>query len=95
MAKTDGIPVFIDRAAVGDKLSVHLFDVRKDFARGEIAKIISPSSERAEPPCEHFSVCGGCQWQHINYAAQLVHKEGLVRQSLQHIAGIAGGADLV
>ncbi len=95
VAKAEGIPVFIERAAQGDKLKVRLFDVRKDFARGEIESIISPSSERVKPPCEHFSQCGGCQWQHIDYQAQLKHKEGLVRQSLKHIGGIKGGEDLV
>lgn len=87
VAKSSGIPIFIDRAAVGDKLRVRLFDVRKDFARAEIEAIVEPSAERAEPPCSHFEACGGCQWQHIKYAAQAAHKEGLVRQALKHIGG--------
>jgi 23S rRNA (uracil1939-C5)-methyltransferase len=95
VAKTEGIPVFIDRSAVGDKLKVRLFDVRKDFARGEIEEILVPSAERAVPPCEHFSQCGGCQWQHIDYKAQLAHKEGLVRQSLRHIGGMKDDDSLV
>jgi 23S rRNA (uracil1939-C5)-methyltransferase len=93
VAKTSGIPVFVDRSAVGDKLKVRLFDVRKDFARGEIEEILQPSAERVVPPCEHFDLCGGCQWQHIDYAAQLAHKEDLVRQSLRHIGGMSVGDD--
>lgn len=94
VGKVAGLPVFIDRAAVGDKLKVRLFDVRKDFARGAIEAIIEPSKERAQPPCKHFEVCGGCQWQHINYSAQAAHKEGLVRQALKHIGG-QGDNDVV
>jgi 23S rRNA (uracil1939-C5)-methyltransferase len=81
VAKCDGVPIFVDRAAVGDKVLVRLFDVRKDFARGAIEKII-------EPPCQHFDQCGGCQWQHLSYEAQLANKESLVRQALKHIAGL-------
>ncbi|MBS1999763.1 MAG: 23S rRNA (uracil(1939)-C(5))-methyltransferase RlmD, partial [Cyanobacteria bacterium SZAS LIN-2] len=91
VAKLSGLPVFVDRSAVGDKLKVRLFDVRKDFARGEIESIVEPSSERAQPPCEHFDACGGCQWQHMKYAAQAAHKEGLVRQALKHIGGLGEG----
>ncbi|MBU6454647.1 MAG: TRAM domain-containing protein, partial [Cyanobacteria bacterium REEB67] len=88
VAKCDGVPIFVDRAAVGDKVLVRLFDVRKDFARGAIEKIIQPSPERSEPPCQHFDQCGGCQWQHLSYEAQLANKESLVRQALKHIAGM-------
>ncbi len=88
VAKKEGIPVFVERSAVGDMVEVRLFDVRKDFARGEIEEIVVPSPERVSPPCKHFSQCGGCQWQHIDYKAQLKHKESLVRQSLKHIGGM-------
>lgn len=50
VAKVDSVPIFIERAAQGDKLMVELFDVRKDFARGQIEEIIKPSSEQPEPP---------------------------------------------
>ena len=95
VAKPAGVPIFVDRSTVGDQLLVRLFDVRKDFARGEIEEILKPSGERVAAPCQHFEQCGGCQWQHIDYAAQAAHKEGLVRQSLRHIAGMSESVDLI
>lgn len=87
VAKVDGLPVFIERAAVGDKLRVKLFDVRKDFAKGSIEKVLESGGGRAEPVCQHFERCGGCQWQHMSYAEQLRSKTNVVREALTHLGG--------
>lgn len=88
VGRVEGVPVFVERAAPGDELEVRLYDVRKDFAHGSIETMIKPSPHRAKPPCFHYERCGGCQWQHIDYADQLVFKRNLVVESLQHIAGL-------
>jgi 23S rRNA (uracil1939-C5)-methyltransferase len=80
-----GMPVFVNRVAPGDVAEVRLFDVRKDFARGEVVSLVEPSAVRTEPPCKIFKVCGGCQWQHIDYAAQLESKADILRQAIKHI----------
>lgn len=95
VAKVDSVPIFVDRAACGDKLVVELFDVRKDFARGAIQEIVEPSADRVEPACLHYERCGGCQWQHMNYSAQLAQKEKLVVDSLVHMGAMAEARSLV
>ncbi|HIN66313.1 MAG TPA: TRAM domain-containing protein, partial [Candidatus Obscuribacterales bacterium] len=57
--KADQLPVFISRGAPGDVAEVELYDVRKNFAKGKIERLISPSQDRTEPPCKLFKVCGG------------------------------------
>ncbi|MBA3992452.1 MAG: 23S rRNA (uracil(1939)-C(5))-methyltransferase RlmD [Cyanobacteria bacterium DS2.3.42] len=86
--KADELPVFISRGAPGDVCEVELYDVRKKFAKGKIQRLITPSSQRAEPPCKLFKVCGGCQWQHISYEGQLEHKTSIVKQAITHIGGL-------
>lgn len=86
--KADDLPVFIERGAPGDVVEVELFDVRKKFAKGKIARFIKPSPDRQEPPCKLFKVCGGCQWQHLEYSKQLAHKTSIVKQAMQHIGGL-------
>jgi 23S rRNA (uracil1939-C5)-methyltransferase len=81
-----GLPIFVNRTAPGDVVQVRLFDVRKDFARAELVQIISPAKVRREPPCKLFKVCGGCQWQHLQYQAQLDAKADIVRQAVARIA---------
>lgn len=83
-----GMAIFINRVAAGDRIELEVFDVRKDFARGRLLKVLDASPERVEPPCKLFKVCGGCQWQHIEYEGQLRAKEKIVRQTLKHIAGM-------
>jgi len=91
VSKDMGIPIFVNRACPGDFAEVELFDVRKNFAKGRLTKIIKASAQRREPPCPIFKVCGGCQWQHLTYEAQLEAKRDVVRQAIEHIGGLAGG----
>ncbi len=74
--------VFVPFAAVGDQLRVQITEVERNYARGVITEILTPSSSRRTPPCAHFGVCGGCQLQHLDYAAQLEAKVAFVRESL-------------
>src|SRR6202035_2178384 len=85
VSKDLGPPVFVSRTAPGDRVTVELFDVRKNFAKAKVIEILSPSKQRAEPPCPLFKVCGGCQWQHISYAHQLEAKTDIVVQAVKHI----------
>jgi 23S rRNA (uracil1939-C5)-methyltransferase len=80
--------VFVPFAAPGDHLRVCITSLERNFARGVIEEILTPSPHRREPPCQHFGVCGGCQLQHINYPAQLQSKAEFIRESLRRIGGI-------
>lgn len=51
-------------------------------AEGKIVTIIRKAAETAPPRCRHFGRCGGCQWQHIPYEAQLRYKTAVVRHAL-------------
>lgn len=80
--------VFVPVAAAGDVLRVRLTEVERNYARGVIEEILEPSPARRTPPCAHFGVCGGCQLQHLDYAAQLSAKVAFVRESLRRLGNI-------
>jgi 23S rRNA (uracil1939-C5)-methyltransferase len=86
IARLDDLVVFIPRGAPGDRARVQL-ETRKRFARGTIEEILEPSPDRVDPLCYHYRVdrCGGCQLQHMRYAAQLEAKRGIIRDSLVRI----------
>lgn len=54
--------------------------------RGKLLDVMTPSPSRVRPPCSYFTRCGGCQYQHIDYAEQLVQKLAILRESLERIA---------
>ncbi len=88
ISKDPGRPVFVAFAAPGDLIETELFDVRKDFARGKILKLLEAGEHRTKPPCALFGICGGCQLQHITYAEQLNVKRSFVQQASSRIGGI-------
>jgi len=87
VGRSEGLVVFVPRTAPGDVARVRI-DSAKRFARGRLVEILTPSSARIDPPCTHYRVdaCGGCQIQHIRYAAQLEAKQGIVRDTITRIA---------
>ena len=83
----DGFAVFVEGAAVGDRLTVHIIKVKASYAVGFIKKILRPSPDRVEPACPVFERCGGCAFQHIGYEAECVYKRKRVEDALQRIGG--------
>ena len=75
-------------AAPGDRLRVRIDRVKGNVAFASIVEIIEPSSFRIEPPCPYFGRCGGCDFQQLNYQAQLDAKVEIIRDCLRRIGGI-------
>jgi 23S rRNA (uracil1939-C5)-methyltransferase len=95
----NGRVVFVPYAIAGEEVVVEIVEAKKDFARARLVEIITPSPARVTPRCPHFSPspsqgegggegrgCGGCQWQHIAYDAQLKFKTEIVREQFARIA---------
>ena len=85
LAKHEGKVIFMENAVPGDIVSVRLIKNKKDWAEAQIIRISQFSSERIEPFCKHFGICGGCQWQMLPYEKQLEYKQDQVLQSLKRI----------
>jgi 23S rRNA (uracil1939-C5)-methyltransferase len=88
LARVDGKVVFIEGAVPGDVVDVQLSKNKADWAEGHTVHIHSLSSDRVTPFCEHFGVCGGCQWQMLPYEKQLFYKQKQVTDNLTRIAKI-------
>ena len=87
VARTEGLVVFVPRTAPGDVIAAHV-EQRGRFARGVPERVLQASAVRVEPPCPHYTRddCGGCQLQHIAYAAQLEAKRVIIRDAITRIA---------
>lgn len=75
--------VFVPLTMPGDRVEVRLLRFDKSFWIAELVKIVEPSPQRRQPPCEVFGVCGGCQWQHVPYGIQWKTKVSGVQHALK------------
>ena len=88
IARVDGKVVFIERVVPGDIVDIKLLKSKKDWAEGYPLQFHSFSNERIEPFCQHFGVCGGCQWQMLPYEKQIFYKRQQVEDNLKRIGKI-------
>jgi len=85
IARIGNLVAFIPFTVDGDVVDVTVTEVKKNFIRGEVQKVVETSPHRVEPRCKYYFTCGGCQYQHISYDHQLALKEGQVSESFQRI----------
>jgi 23S rRNA (uracil1939-C5)-methyltransferase len=86
LAHADGKTIFVSLAASGDRLRVRIDREQGNLLFASITEVIKPGPDRVEPPCPYFGRCGGCDFQQLNYEAQLNAKADIIRDCLQRIA---------
>ena len=88
LARSDGKVIFMEGVVPGDVVDVRLLKNKKDWAEGSVLKFHRFSSDRVDPFCPHFGVCGGCQWQMLPYEKQLEYKHRQVEEVLKRIGKV-------
>jgi 23S rRNA (uracil1939-C5)-methyltransferase len=87
VARHNDFVVFVPWVAVGEVVEAEVTEVKKHFARAKLLRVLQASADRAQPLCRYFGECGGCQYQHLEYSAQLRLKQKQVRDLFQRIGG--------
>jgi tRNA/tmRNA/rRNA uracil-C5-methylase (TrmA/RlmC/RlmD family) len=87
VARAADFVVFVPFVLAGETVEVRITEVKKRFARARLLRVIAASPDRVAPRCRYFGACGGCQYQHMNYEAQLRVKHKQVRDLFQRIGG--------
>ncbi len=85
----NGKVYFVDGAVPGDVIDVLVLRKKKGVDHGIAKTIHKLSDKRIDPVCQHFSVCGGCKWQNLEYAEQLKHKFQNVKDAMRRIGGLS------
>ena len=88
VAHHDGRAVFVEGALPGERVRVRIDRRRNGEVAATLAAVLAPSPDRVEPPCPHFGTCGGCALQHMEPAAQVRAKAGLVLGALARIGKV-------
>jgi len=89
VARIDEFVVFVPFVLVGEEIEVELTEVKKNFGRAKLVRVIQPAPERVEAPCPYFGGCGGCQYQHIAYETQLRIKHKQIADLFERIGKIS------
>lgn len=90
VGRSSGMVVYVLGPVPGERARVRVETVKAKYAVAELVELLSRSPDRAEPFCGVFGICGGCQVQHLAYAAQLRWKRGIVENALRRLGGILG-----
>ena len=90
----DGRAVFVPFALPGEVAEIEIIESKERFARGRVVNLLVKSPDRIEAPCPYFTICGGCHYQHLDYAQQLKLKQGLVKDQLERIGKLTNLPEL-
>ena len=88
MAWRDGFPIFVFGGIPGERVTAEITRVHRQYAAATVTQVSQPSPNRVPPPCPYFGPCTGCQWQHLDYNAQLTAKREKIIDALIRIGGL-------
>ncbi len=86
---SDGRVAFAEGALPGDVIRPLGVESRKGVLRATRWDLVTPSPDRVPPRCPIVARCGGCDWMSLARAAQLRHKELILRSALERTGKIA------
>jgi len=89
VGRVEDFVVFVPFVLVGEEVEVELSEVKKNFARAKLVRVLKPSPDRVEAPCPYFGACGGCQYQHMAYDAQLRAKHKQITDLFRRIGKVS------
>jgi len=84
----DSFVIFVPFVLVGETVEAEVTEVKKNFGRAKLIRIVTPSPDRVEAPCVYFGKCGGCQYQHIHYPTQLRLKHKQIADLFERVGKI-------
>ena len=89
VGRLEDFVVFVPFVIIGETVEVEITEVKKNFARARLVNVLTPAPERVTPECHYFTRCGGCQYQHIDYPAQLRIKQKQIADLFERIGKIS------
>ncbi|MCD8483555.1 MAG: class I SAM-dependent RNA methyltransferase [Verrucomicrobia bacterium] len=88
VGRIDGWVIMVPYALPGERVIAKIWRNKSNYSEGDLVRVLRASDDRTTPVCELFGQCGGCQYQHLSYPAQLRWKTSQIEQLLQRLAGL-------
>lgn len=83
VGRVNGWVVMVPFVIPGELVKVRIYRNHSQFSEADLLEVLEPSESRVTPRCALFSLCGGCQYQHIDYDQQLKIKTQQVQELLE------------
>ena len=87
VGRLNGKVCFVRFTLPGEEAEIEITKNKSKFCEARFVKLLKPSTKRTKPLCPYFSVCGGCDFQHMAYTDELKAKQEILNKQLQK-AGI-------
>jgi 23S rRNA (uracil1939-C5)-methyltransferase len=94
LARLEGQVVFVPFALPGEEIEAETQPGKNKLLRATNINVLKASPHRVQPRCEYFGRCGGCQYQHSDYAYQVEQKVAILRETLRRIGKITFDRDI-
>ena len=88
LSRLESKVVFTPYVLPDEKVRAEVDRIKNDLWRGRLLEVLEPSPARVAPPCPYFQRCGGCHYQHADYAFQVEQKRSILREALQRVGKI-------
>lgn len=85
VARLGEFVVFVPFVVFGEEIEAEITEVKRNFGRARLLRVLKSSPERVDPKCPYFMACGGCQYQHISYEEQLRIKHKQISDLFQRV----------
>ena len=77
-----GQVVLVRHVLPGETVLVTALEKKKNHLLARLDEVLTPHRQRRPPPCPYAGQCGGCDFQHGDYALQLQLKKAVVAELL-------------
>jgi 23S rRNA (uracil1939-C5)-methyltransferase len=94
LAHAEGNTVFVPYVLPGEQVRAAVRTKKKKLIHAKLIEVTKTAAARIAPKCPHFGVCGGCHFQHIEFAEQGRQKIEILRETLSRLGGVAWNGEI-
>ena len=95
LARHDGKTYFVTGGLPGDVVKTGPIYKKGNCFFTEVTEVLVSSEMRRSPPCSLANDCGGCDWQHVKYPAQVDIKVSIFKDGLRRLGFVKNTENLV
>lgn len=82
LARAEGKAIFVPMTLPGETVEAAITRDKGSFAEASLVEVLEAAPDRIQAPCPYYGACGGCQYQHADYPAQLAMKRSILLETL-------------